>query len=88
MNADSFRFLLNTLEQLREAHIYYELSNNRYDAISVNVAVPGQRWELDFLSDGSVEVEVFRSDGTIYDDKSIKELIEQFSDLESGDMNR
>ncbi len=29
----------------------------------VKVAVPGERWEVEFFEDGRVDVEVFRSSG-------------------------
>lgn len=72
--------LLEFADKLRNAHISYSLEINRYDAISVNVAVPGQRWEVDFLSDGTIEVEVFKSDGNIYDESKLFELFQNFSD--------
>jgi hypothetical protein len=41
----------------------------------VEVATPGKRWEVEFMDDGSVEVEVFQSDGTISDENAIVELM-------------
>ena len=32
----------------------------------VQVALPGERWEVEFFEDRQPEVEVFRSDGTIF----------------------
>jgi len=29
------------------------------------VTVPGERWEIDFLEDGDVDIEVFRSTGGV-----------------------
>jgi len=46
----------------------------------VEVAVPGERWEVEFLKDGSVEVEIFRSDGQIHDVAMLQQLIEKHSD--------
>jgi hypothetical protein len=54
--------LLASLNRLGESKISYRLEHNREEAIMVLIAVPGQRWEVEFLSDGSVEVEVFTSD--------------------------
>jgi hypothetical protein len=42
----------------------------------VAVAVPGKRWEIEFIDDGSIEVEVFRSDGRIGDRAEIEQLFE------------
>jgi hypothetical protein len=48
---------------LRAGKIHHRLDQYRDDAIMVEVAVPGERWEIEFLDDGTVEAEVFRSDG-------------------------
>ena len=68
------------LARLRAAKIFHRLRDTRDDAISVDVAVPGERWEIDFLQDGSVEVEVFHSDGTLHDEAKLDELFERFAD--------
>jgi hypothetical protein len=52
--------LLTFLTRLEEAKIWYRLSKMR-EAIMVEVAVPGQRWEIEFFADGSIEREVFES---------------------------
>ena len=39
------------------------------------INVPGERWEVEFLSDGTVDVEVFRSNGDIHDERMIDTLI-------------
>ena len=41
----------------------------------VAIATPGSRWEVEFLDEGTVEVERFRSDGTIMDERAIDELL-------------
>ena len=46
----------------------------------VEVAVPGERWEVEFLNDGTVEAEVIRSDGTIHDAAVLDELIRRHAD--------
>lgn len=45
----------------------------------VDVSVPGQRCEIDVLSDGSLEVEVFRSNGVIGDGAVLEQLISENS---------
>lgn len=40
----------------------------------VMVFVPGEHWEVEFMDDGGVEVERFRSDGQISDESSVAEL--------------
>ena len=72
--------MLTFLNELRQAKIYYRLSQHREDAIMVEVAVPGERWEIEFLDDGSVEAEVFRSDGTIHDSAALDKLVAEHID--------
>ena len=67
--------LLSFLNDLRDAKIDYRLSHQRDDALMVEIAVPGERWEIEFLEDGSIEAEVFRSDGTILDAAVLPKLI-------------
>lgn len=72
--------LIRFLNKLKENHIFYKLGKVRNEAIMVEVAVPGQRWEIEFMEDGTVEVEKFISNGEIYDSKELKFLFENFSD--------
>ena len=58
--------LLAFLRRLEENPIHYRLNKVR-DAIMVEVAIPGQRWEVEFFPDGSIEVEKFITTGTIED---------------------
>ena len=71
--------LLSFLNDLRRGKIHYRLSQHRDDAIMVEVAVPGERWEVEFLDDGGVEAEVFRSDGTIHDAGVLEQIIAKHS---------
>lgn len=80
MTVNAFDRLLTLLQQLEKAHIHYSLTSNREEAITIEVAVPGQRWEIDCFADGTIEVEIFKSDGTICDESAIKELFRNFSD--------
>jgi hypothetical protein len=75
MSAKVFNKLVTFLDQLEQQHIGYTLAHNREDALMVLVAVPGERWEIEFQSDGSIEVEKFVSTGEIYDTKSLSELL-------------
>ncbi len=60
-----FSNLLGFLRRLEEARIPYTIRHSRDDAVMVEVVVPGERWEVDFLEDGDVDVEVFRSAGGV-----------------------
>jgi hypothetical protein len=72
--------LLSFLNDLRAAKINYRLGHARDEAILVEVAVPGERWEIEFFENGSVEVEIFKSDGTIHDASALTELLAKHSD--------
>jgi hypothetical protein len=84
-SAASTTSLLSFLNELRAGKIHYELRQRREDAIMVEIAVPGQRWEVEFLDDQSVEVEVFRTDGQIYDESILRQLVAVHSDALSED---
>jgi hypothetical protein len=68
------------LTSLDAASISYRLERVRAGSIAVMIAVPGQRWEVDFMASGEVEVEIFTSDGTILDESALPELIARFAD--------
>jgi hypothetical protein len=77
---DNLGKLLSFLTRLNEAHISHSLKQIREEAIMVLIRVPGQHWEVEFFEDGSVEIEIFKSDGEIYDEKMLDELFDEFSD--------
>ena len=58
--------LLAFLNRLESSRIHYRLNKVR-DSILIEIAVPGERWEVEFGEDDSVEVERFLSDGVITD---------------------
>ena len=72
--------LLSILNDLRAAKIDYRLGHARDEAILVEITAPGERWEVEFFEDGSVEVEVFKSDGTIRDASALAELLAKNSE--------
>lgn len=71
--------LLNFLNQLEKNKIFYRLDKIRHDAIMVEVAVPGQRWEIEFMEDSTVEIEKFISDGNYYNSKELDKLFNDFA---------
>lgn len=71
--------LIEFLNRLEEAKIYYKLDKVNDEFIMVEVAVPGQRWEVEFSTD-EVRVEKFLSDGMIFDESEINVLFNNFSD--------
>lgn len=72
--------LIHFLNKLEESNIFYRINKVRNEAIMVEIAVPGQRWEVEFMENGTVEIEKFISDGDFYDGKEIETLFKDFSD--------
>ncbi|MFJ7730220.1 hypothetical protein ACIQXV_29605 [Neobacillus sp. NPDC097160] len=72
--------LIYFLNKLEDSNIFYKLNKVRNEAIMVEITVPGQRWEVEFMEDGIVEIEKFISDGDFYDVKEIETLFKDFSD--------
>lgn len=77
MDLKEFNTFLNKLE---ENKIFYKLDKIRSEALMVEVVVPGQRWEIEFLDDGTVEIEKFISDKDLYDARELEILFKEFSD--------
>ncbi len=72
--------LLSFLNRLDASNISYILKHNREETIVVFIDVPGQRWEVDFFEDGSIEVEKFISTFVKGNGGLIEELFSEFSD--------
>ena len=68
------------LDRLDGADMHYTLQSVRENSILVGVTVPGERWEIEFMGDGDIEIEVFKGDGKIYDYAIIEELFESRSE--------
>lgn len=71
--------LLDFLTRLEDTGIFYRLSKPCPDAIMVEVAVPGERWEVEFSTD-DIRIEKFISGGTLYSEDEIEVLFRDFSD--------
>jgi len=84
MKIDAFNKLTAFLDELEQKKISYTLAHNRDEAIMVIVAAPGERWEIEFLGDGSVETERFISSGEIYGENILAELFARYSDQEDS----
>ncbi len=76
----SLLHVIELLQKLDSHKISYSISRYLNDSISICVAVPGQRWEIDINSSGEIQIEIFTSCGEIYDSNKIEVLFEQFSD--------
>ncbi len=67
--------LLKFLTDLEEKKIHYNLEHNRDGFIMVNVAIPGERWEIEFSENGKVEIEIFKNSAGILEDESLLEKL-------------
>ena len=72
--------LLAFLSELDRVKIFFTLTRVRDEAIMVEIAVPGERWEIEFFGDGRVEVEVFESHGIIGGEEELARLLKDFGD--------
>jgi hypothetical protein len=86
MSAHPFHKLATLLKQLEHGHIHYTLASHRDDAMMVCVTVPGERWEIEFWGDGSVEVERFISNGEVGGEEALSDLLTQYVDQEPADV--
>jgi hypothetical protein len=77
---DTFNKLLEFIEKLEELKIWYQLRHVRDSFVMVSVDVPGYKWEIEFCVDGTVAIEIFASDGKIYDEEKLVEFFQKFSD--------
>lgn len=77
-----FRFT-SFLDELNERNIHFNLEYNRTGYVMVCIAVPGERWEVEFDPAGNIEVEIFRSGGPnsgLEGEEAIERLFKEFSD--------
>jgi hypothetical protein len=78
-----FHDLLCLLRRLDTAKISYSLRRVREDAVTIDIVVPGQRWEVEFVDYGDevhIEIERFISNGEIGDESLLEDLFRDFSD--------
>ncbi len=79
---DQFARLLAFIDRLEQAEIPFELRRDRYDGVSVVTSAPGEMWQVDFLDDGTIDIERFHSNGHIDDEDALEELFALWSDAE------
>ncbi len=76
---DQFERLNTFLNRLEQGHIYYKLDKICPDTILVEVAVPGERWEVEFAADGEIVIEKFKSIG-MFEEDELEVLLADYSD--------
>ena len=73
--------LISLLNDLEAHNLFYRLSKHSEHAIMVEIAVPGERWEVEFWQDGRVITERFRRDGVMLDNEAdLRALIAEYAD--------
>jgi len=78
---NSIETIYDLCQELDRRHVTYDLKIIRPEGIMVSVAVPGERWELEFLEDGSIELERFRSEGVETRPDAPERLLRYFEDV-------
>jgi hypothetical protein len=76
-----FGRLLDFLNRLDEAHIFYTLGHTRPDSVMVDISLPGSRWEVEFMADASVDIERYKSVAGVDNDPGLLEAL--FADIDS-----
>lgn len=66
--------------ELDRRHVTYELRIVRDEALMMSVALPGERWEIEFFEDGQIELERFVSQGVVEAPGALTELLAWFDD--------
>jgi hypothetical protein len=51
--------MLDFLNRLRNAHIHHRIEQISATGLMITACIPGERWEIEFMADGSVEMERF-----------------------------
>jgi hypothetical protein len=83
VTTDTYRELFNLLNRMAEVKLPYYLRHSRPDAITIEVHIPGEHWEIDLVSyddEVQVEVEVFRGGGVTGDEKTLEALFARWAE--------
>jgi len=73
LNPNTMAKILKFLDKLEESKTWYRLEHVR-EAVMVVVAIPGERWEVEFFEDGRVEIERFISSSEIEGEDALDRL--------------
>lgn len=66
--------------ELDRRNVTYELQIVRDEALMLSVALPGERWEIEFFEDGKIELERFVSQGVVEAPGVLTELLAWFDE--------
>ncbi len=83
MNA--FSQMMKIIEKLETAGIHYSLHkySTENDRITIEAAIPGDRWEIEVDGAGNIFLERFRSSGVIYDEGELDRMLTEMQEDES-----
>ena len=76
----TFGRLLDFLNRLDGAHVFYTLGHTRPDSVMVDISLPGLRWEVEFMADGSIDIERYESVAGVENDPRLLEAL--FADID------
>jgi hypothetical protein len=68
---EPFARLLAFLNRLDQLHVRYSLGHTRPESVMVDLALPGRRWEVEFMIDGAVEIERYESVAGVENDSAL-----------------
>ena len=77
MKTSFFNKFLTFLNQLEQQKNNYQIQHHREEAVMITVSIVGERWEIEFLENGDIEVEKFISNGEIEGEEALKEIFER-----------
>jgi hypothetical protein len=66
--------------ELDRRGVAYEFQIARDEALMMCVALPGERWEIEFFDDGRIELERFVSQGVVAAPRALAELLASFDE--------
>lgn len=72
--------LVDFLNYLEDHKIYYKLNKVREDGIMVEIAIPNERWEVEFMTNEEIIIEKFVSNKEVYCENNIKNLFNIFNE--------
>lgn len=72
--------LTELLDRLDAAEIPYTLSSVTEGSILVGIDAGDEHWEVEFMGDGDIDVEIYKSDGQIFDYSIIEDLFDDDND--------
>jgi len=68
--------LTDLLDRLDAAEIPYTLSSVSEGSIVVGIDVPDEHWKVEFMDDGDIDVEIFKSDGEVFEYSVVEDLFD------------